>query len=113
MLQFIRRIKILKFSFKFGTSPCIAARERVLELLVLDNLGISSIGCTQRLISLAHRVTELDLSFNRLDWLTVGKLLETLPLLSTLNLGYNTKLCGQIDGNELPKANKLCIKYIF
>uniref|UniRef100_A0A915NSC6 Tubulin-specific chaperone E n=1 Tax=Meloidogyne floridensis TaxID=298350 RepID=A0A915NSC6_9BILA len=91
----------------FGTSPCIAARERVLELLVLDNLGISSIGCTQRLISLAHRVTELDLSFNRLDWLTVGKLLETLPLLSTLNLGYNTKLCGQIDGNELPKANKL------
>ncbi|CAK5036584.1 unnamed protein product [Meloidogyne enterolobii] len=91
----------------FGTSPCIAARERVLELLVLDNLGISSIGCTQRLISLAHRVTELDLSFNRLDWLTVGKLMETLPLLSTLNLGYNTKLCGQIDGNELPKANKL------
>ncbi|KAL7074635.1 hypothetical protein ACQ4LE_005775 [Meloidogyne hapla] len=91
----------------FGSSPCKAARERVLELLVLDNLGISSIGCTQRLIYLAHRVTELDLSFNGLDWLNVGKLLETLPLLSTLNLGYNTKLCGPINEKELPKANKL------
>ncbi|KAF7638222.1 hypothetical protein Mgra_00002192 [Meloidogyne graminicola] len=95
----------------FGSSPCKAAQEHVLNLLVLDNLGISNIGCINCLIPLANCVTEIDLSFNQLDWLNIKKLIEALPLLSTLNLGYNNKLSSEFnfieEENKLIKAQKL------
>jgi hypothetical protein len=77
-----------------------------LELLVLDNLGISRIGSLERLSSMAKKVVELDLSYNRLDWPSIGQLFLALPQLRTLNLSQNPDLGKKLD-EALPKAAKL------
>ncbi|KAL3121095.1 hypothetical protein niasHT_005355 [Heterodera trifolii] len=93
--------------FQFGNSPLVAAHERVLELLVLDNLGILRVGPLDRFVGLAKNVTELMLSGNRLGWAEVGQLFGALPVLRVLNLSRNNALNISPRGAEMAKARKL------
>uniref|UniRef100_A0A183C6N2 Ubiquitin-like domain-containing protein n=1 Tax=Globodera pallida TaxID=36090 RepID=A0A183C6N2_GLOPA len=93
--------------FQFGNSPLVAAHERVLELLVLDNLAIRRVGPFERFIGLAKNVTELLLSGNLLGWAEVSKLFRALPQLRVLNLSHNTALNTSSNDVEMAEAQKL------
>uniref|UniRef100_A0A914I505 Copine C-terminal domain-containing protein n=1 Tax=Globodera rostochiensis TaxID=31243 RepID=A0A914I505_GLORO len=93
--------------FQFGNSPLVAAHERVLELLVLDNLAIRRVGPFERFVGLAKNVTELLLSGNLLGWAEVSKLFRALPQLRVLNLSHNTALNTSPNDVEMAEAQKL------
>lgn len=58
--------------------------------MVLDRKNISNIGDVDRFALFVQNVSELDLSWNKIDsWSTVITLLETMPSLKMLNLSHN------------------------
>ncbi|CAD6189006.1 unnamed protein product [Caenorhabditis auriculariae] len=89
-----------------GCSPCKMASQRALELLVLNNMNIQSIGDSSKLANLAAHVLEADLGWNQIHlWSDVSTILNNLPHLRVLNIGHNP-LSETIDV-ELPEVPHL------
>ncbi|EGT30078.1 CBN-COEL-1 protein [Caenorhabditis brenneri] len=87
-----------------GCSPCKMASQRALELLVLNNMNIGTIGDPEKLATLASHVSEADLGWNQISqWSDVACILENLPHLRVLNIGHNP--LNPVIDHELPVSN--------
>ncbi|CAI5455061.1 unnamed protein product [Caenorhabditis angaria] len=99
-------VKDIIFTGFTGCSPCKMASQRALELLVLNNMNIGTIGDSEKLATLASHVVEADLGWNQISkWSDVACILRNLPHLRVLNLGHNP-LNHSID-HELPQVSTL------
>uniref|UniRef100_A0A1I7TIA5 Leucine-rich repeat-containing protein n=2 Tax=Caenorhabditis tropicalis TaxID=1561998 RepID=A0A1I7TIA5_9PELO len=84
-----------------GCSPCKMASQRALELLVLNNMNIGTIGDSEKLAMLASHVSEADLGWNQISqWSDVACILKNLPHLRVLNIGHNP--LNPVIDHELP-----------
>ncbi|CAO4385230.1 unnamed protein product [Caenorhabditis nigoni] len=83
-------VQDLLFTGFTGCSPCKMASQRALELLVLNNMNIGTIGDSEKLATLASHVSEADLGWNQISqWSDVACILKNLPHLRVLNIGHN------------------------
>ncbi|CCD65412.1 Tubulin-specific chaperone cofactor E-like protein [Caenorhabditis elegans] len=84
-----------------GCSPCKMASQRALELLVLNNMNIDTIGDSEKLATLASHVSEADLGWNQISkWSDIACILKNLPHLRVLNIGHNP--LNPVIDHELP-----------
>uniref|UniRef100_A0A914C5B1 Tubulin-specific chaperone cofactor E-like protein n=1 Tax=Acrobeloides nanus TaxID=290746 RepID=A0A914C5B1_9BILA len=86
----------------FGISPCQLANEGGLEFLVLNHMGISTIGDISKLSTLVRHVVELDLAWNDIfSWAVTETIFYCLPSLKRLNLSHNPLADTIVDGFSL------------
>ncbi|CAI2356947.1 unnamed protein product [Caenorhabditis sp. 36 PRJEB53466] len=94
-------VKDILFTGFTGCSPCKMASQRALELLVLNNMNIGTIGDSEKLATLASHVSEADLGWNQISqWSDVACIFHNLPHLRVLNIGHNP--LNPVIDHELP-----------